>query len=194
MCVHLCMCVYIHIYISENGNLRIHSHKKTLFEIISYYPDCNFLCSEPAMVTGWTKFLIWPEDTVETQAKLLKGTDSAKLVHFKWSYPKRDSNNMGISFRNRAYPSRVTRVSMSSWHEGCLVTHTKWISALYLGLLVVFFPLSRVTLSEKKPTAKTQTRNTHVVPSSWSKDWMIARLLSHSWKLMLLATVGETQG
>lgn len=144
------MCVCFYIYISQNQNLRVHSHKKAVFEIISYYSDCNFLCSEPAIMTGWTRFLIWPEDNVETQAKLLNGIDSAKPVHFKWSYPKQDSNNMGISFR--AYPSWVTSVSMSSWLEGCLVTHTKLISALYL-----FFLLSRVSLSQKN-TAKTQTK------------------------------------
>lgn len=83
------MCVCLYIYISENQNLGIHSHKKTLFEIISYYSDCNFLCSEPAMMTGWMRFLIWPEDNVGIQAKLLKGIDSAKPAHFIWSYPKK---------------------------------------------------------------------------------------------------------
>lgn len=60
-----------------------------------------------------------------------------------------------------------------------------------LFVVCIFF-LGCVSLSQKKTTAKTQTRNAHTVSSSWSKDWMTARLLSHPWKLMLLATVGET--
>lgn len=146
----MCMCVFIFTYISENQNLRIHRSNKILFEIISYYSDYNFHCPKPTTMTGWMRFVIWPEYNMETQVELLKGTDSLKTAHFKWSCPKRRSNNMGISFRSWVYPSRVTSISMSSWLEDCLVTHTKWIGTLLFGglcffLCSVIYPYHRQT-------------------------------------------------
>lgn len=144
----MCVCFYIYIHFRK-PKPQIHRSNKILFEIISYYSDSNFHCSKPATMTGWMRFVIWPEDNMKTQVELLKGTDSLKTAHFKWSCPKRCSNNMGISFRRRVYPSRVTSISMSSWLQDCLVTHTKWIGALLFGGFCFFFSQSFIPITEK---------------------------------------------
>lgn len=59
-----CVRVFIFTYISENQNPRIHRSNKILFEIISYYSDCNFHCPKPATMTGWTRFVIWPDNMI----------------------------------------------------------------------------------------------------------------------------------
>lgn len=139
---HVCVVLYLHIFQKTKTS--------EFTEVIRYYLKLfPITLTVTFTALSWMRSVIWPEDNMETQVELLKGTDSLKTAHSKWSCPKRCSNNMGISFRSWVYPSRVTSISMSSWLEDCLLTHTKWIGALLFGGFRFLFSASHLSLSQK---------------------------------------------